>query len=68
MAQFMGPISLVIRYRDIYHRQWAFAVHEFDDHTFRDAWWSPSYHKAKSKLGQVVTTLPPEPMADRKAL
>lgn len=68
MAQLMMPISLVIRYRDIYHRRWAFAVHEFDGHTFRDAWWSLSYQKARYKLGKVITTLPPHPMADRKAL
>lgn len=68
MAQFMLPLSLVVRYRDIYYRRWAFVVHQFDGYTFRDAWWSPSYHSSRRRLGEVVTTPPPNPMADRKAL
>jgi hypothetical protein len=66
-AQLMLPLSLVIRYRDIYRRKWAFVVHEFDGYTFRDAWWSPSYHKARCRFGSIITTKPPSPLNDRKA-
>lgn len=67
MAQFMIRLSLVVRYRDIYHRRWAFAVHEFDGHTFRDAWWSRSYQRARHQLGSIITIMPAAPRGDRRA-
>jgi hypothetical protein len=67
MAQFMRRLSLVVRYRDIYHRRWAFAVHDFDGYTFRDAWWSRSYQRARRQLGSIITALPAGPLDDRKA-
>lgn len=66
MAQLMLPISLVIRYRDIYHRRWAFAVHEFDSYTFRDVWWSLSYQKARRRLESIMD-IPHGPIEDLKA-
>lgn len=66
-AQLMHPLSLVIRYQDIYRRKWAFVVHEFDGYTYRDAWWSPSYHKARWRLGKIITTKPPSPKEGRNA-
>lgn len=66
VAQFMSRLSLVVRYRDIYHRRWAFAVHEFDGYTFRDAWWHRSYQRARHQLGSIITIMPAEPTDDRK--
>ncbi|MBS8268591.1 hypothetical protein DYI26_07595 [Halomonas litopenaei] len=68
MAQFMEPLSLVVRYQDIYRRNWIFAVHQFDGYTFRDSKWSFSYWKARRALGKVVTTAPKDPSEDRRTL
>lgn len=68
MAQFMEPLSLVVRYQDIYRRKWCFTVHRFEGYTFRDSKWRPSYWKAQWALGSVVTILPKDPHQDRKTL
>lgn len=68
MAQFMDRLSLVVRYQDIYRRNWVFAVHRIDGYTLRDSKWRPSYWRARRTLGKVVTTLPKDPREDRKTL
>lgn len=42
-AGYMTPLSLLIRYQDIYERKWIYFHHEFSDHTYRATWWSIKY-------------------------
>ncbi len=67
VAQLMKPISLIVRYKDIYGRKWAFAVHEFDGHTFKDSCCSSSYRSARKQLGNIISSPPRHPLDEYKA-
>lgn len=54
MSKRMRPLSLVIRYRDIYHRKWVFATYQFGGYTFRDVKWQPAYRRARKILGPII--------------
>lgn len=40
---YMRPLSLLIRYQDIYQRKWVYFHHEFNDYTYRASWWNLKY-------------------------
>ncbi|WP_442489379.1 hypothetical protein [Halomonas litopenaei] len=68
MTQFMVRLSLVVRYQDIYRRDWVFVTHQFQGYTFRDSKWRLSYWKARLSLGKVVTIVPRGPLEDARVL
>lgn len=54
VAAILQPISLTIRYQDIYRRRWVFTVHEFAGYTYRRSYLNPRYLFAKYWLGHKV--------------
>lgn len=50
----LEPMSIVVRYRDIYRRRWVYTIDEFVGYTYRCAWWSPRYQWARFIQGRRV--------------